>query len=165
MRKILQQSQVHGNYSGGSHHLPVFQISDTEIEKPEHNANYTQYYDYYNTNIELCAHKFAEKLKTFHLKLTTDCHTNFEIFSNELQESIDSSCKLDKPITSKRNQVNHPWITPGLISSIKTKQEHYAKWKKSVTKKLPNGDIKLYENFKAYRKKVKKCIKWAKLSY
>ena len=34
---------------------------------------------------------------------------------------MDETCKLDKPKTTKRYNINNPWITDGLVHSIETK--------------------------------------------
>ena len=41
-----------------------------------------------------------------------------ENFAQTFQGAIDSACKLSTPKTTKRNTINNPWITPGLINSI-----------------------------------------------
>ena len=60
---------------------------------------------------------------------------------------------------------NNPWITEGIISSVNTKHKLHHSWKKSFSKKNPNGDTKLYENYKYYRKVLRNTIKKAKSKY
>ena len=106
-----------------SYHHPVFQIcrSGSTLEKENSYFTTEQHYDYSNSNVDKCSEIFAQKLPHIQSKLSEDCHKNFEILTEELQNSIDLSCKLDKPKTSKRNIRVNPWITPGLICSINKK--------------------------------------------
>ena len=55
---------------------------------------------------------------------------NFEEFSEIVKSSIDKSCKLKTPKTTKRNTVTNPWITPGLTKSINEKNKLYKNWRK-----------------------------------
>ena len=60
-------------------------------------------------------------------------------------DTLDETCKLEKPKTSKRNPTNNPWITDEIIVAVKSKQKYYSKWNKTKTKKSSNGDQILYQ--------------------
>ena len=63
----------------------------------------------------------------------------------------------------KRNRINNPWITNGIINSISKNDHLYNLWRKSVKKlKTKEGDPILYQNYKDYRKNLKAVIKFAK---
>ena len=55
--------------------------------------------------------------------------------------------------------------TQSLINSIKTNEKLYKTWKKSCSKKLPKGNDTLHENYRIYRKKLRKLIKFAKSKF
>ncbi len=55
---------------------------------------------------------------------------------------LDESCKLSKPKTSKRNPINNPWITGGIIASITKKHELHESWRKAKKKKCLNNPKK-----------------------
>ena len=78
---------------------------------------------------------------------------------------MDETCKLDKPKTTKRNNVNNPWITDGLVHSIETKHLLFKNWKKTVSSKFPKGNVEKLENYRTYNKRLKKLIKLVKSSY
>ena len=81
------------------------------------------------------------------------------------QDSIESTCKLDKPKISKRTLINNPWITNSLINSIEIKQKLYKKWSKSKTHNIPNGNTLFHTEYQSYRKILKSAIKTSKASY
>ena len=67
---------------------------------------------------------------------------------------------------SKRNKINNPWITNGIIASINRKDYLFKLWRKSVkTLRNKDGDHVLYNNYKEYRKKLNVIINCAKKDY
>ena len=65
--------------------------------------------------------------------------------------ALDKTCKLETPKTTKRNCINNPWITTGIIKSITTKDELYNNWTRSF-KTLPDGDPSLETKHKTHQK-------------
>ena len=60
-------------------------------------------------------------------------------------------------------RLNKPWITNGIITSIRKNDHLYKLWRKSIKKlKTNEGDPILYQNYKEYRKQLKVIIKCAK---
>ena len=153
------------------HHSPIFQCSKLSKNiKTAAPTIVTQYYDYSNTNIELTVENFSKKVNQLYCefkldKLNQNVDDKFNKFDKEFKSSIDECCKLKVPKTGKRNQINNPWITPGLKISIDRKHELRKEWQKTITKKNPYGDNKRYTKFCEYRKHVKKIRQFAKLSY
>ena len=86
-------------------------------------------------------------------------------FVDIFQNSVDDTCKLETPKTSKRNSINNPWINQVLINSINKKEKLYKTWKKSITSKNKLGNPKLYDEYKSHRKNLTKLIKKQKKSY
>ena len=86
-------------------------------------------------------------------------------FMGVFQSSIDDTCKLSVPKTTKRNAISNPWITPGLINCIDKKDKLYKSWKKSTNKKDKGGSPELHEQYKSYRRTLKHLIKSAKQKY
>ena len=112
-----------------SHHHAIFHISSNlvnQIEDPK--TKHTQYYDYCNSNVDTFLTSIDEELNT-------NPPENFSKFCTLFHDQLDKACKLEKPRTSKRTPLNNPWITSGLITSIKTKDKLYDSWKKSQKKK------------------------------
>ena len=141
-----------------SHHSPIFSLSKLKLTNTTQSKIHTvQYYDYCNKNLET----FNDEL----VKATSSLPINspdFDKFLEIFKTTLDKTCKLDTPKTTKRNSANNPWITDGIIEAVKTKQELYEKWNKSKAKKLPNGDQVRYAEYSCYRKCLRGVIKKAK---
>ena len=76
---------------------------------------------------------------------------------------VDECFLLDENMQrSKRNRINNPWITSGIIASISRKDFLHHKWVK-ITKKLKNkeGHPLLYLEYKEFRKLLKSIINHA----
>jgi hypothetical protein len=145
-----------------SHHSPIFSLSKLNFitTKGSSTTPITQYYDYCNDNIK----KFASELA----KETSCLEKNppdFDTFLATFNETLDKTCKLEKPKTSKRNPVNNPWITEGIIEAIKNKNKLYSKWNLTKSKKNPSGDKVAQEQYSKHRKCLKGIIKKAKSKF
>ena len=84
---------------------------------------------------------------------------------SDFYEAIDKSCKEECSLTSKRNPIFKPWITPGIINSSNKKHKLHKQWEKSKKNKKDQhdkGDPVLYSNLCTYRKKLKYLIRSAK---
>ena len=140
-----------------SHHLPIFQITCIgDLQEATPSEYHTQYYDFRSSNID----KFVNELDN---EVTINQPPNFDTFHNTFHTVLDKTCKLDKPKKSKRTIKNNPWITESIITSIDNKHALYRSWKKTVSKKFPSGDTKLYEQFKNQRKCLQKNYKTSKI--
>ena len=73
--------------------------------------------------------------------------------------------KLEKPKLTKRTFSNNPWITEGIIISITYKETLYNTWKKSRTKRLPDGDHEAHTKYFEYRKILKHVTTLAKETF
>ena len=159
-----------------SHHHAIFQINSClnhVAEEPK--LKYAQYYDYSTSNVDAF-------LTSIDNELNIDPPENFSSFCTTFQKHLDKAFKLDKPKLSKRNALNNPWITSGLVTSIRTKDSLYDSWKKSQKKKCllpPTNNIKQeecnclncmnilkrYLEYKDYRKHLKVLIDRVKKNY
>ena len=90
---------------------------------------------------------------------------SFKSLINALQTNIDDTCMLNTNKLSKRNRVNNPWITSGIINSISKRDRIYKKWKKTTTKLCKSGDPRLFEEYRRYRSRLSKLIKMSKQRY
>ncbi len=59
----------------------------------------------------------------------------------------------------------NPWITPGIIASVKTKCDLYEAWKNTISEENKEGDENLYTAYSNFRRKLKYTIKLAKKIY
>ena len=144
----------------GSHHSPIFSFfnlnfSGSKCKSPVQ----IQEYNYSKKNIdELCEELDAELIDVYQ-------QLDFESFFELFKSSIDHCCKLEKPRYSKRNPINNPWITDGIIDAIEHKNDLYLDWFKTKRNENDTGDMRLYEKFSKYRYNLKKIIKNQKSRY
>ena len=146
-----------------SHHLPIFHVSDIRMGEQTSTCSsidpHIQYYDFCNSNIE----QFVNVLKN---DLTPNKENiTFSNFNSVYNSALESTCRLTTPKISKRNRKVNPWITDGIVASVKTKSTMYKTWQKSKKPSNPEGDIVLYTKFNSYRKELKRIIKAAKSKY
>lgn len=140
-----------------SQHLPIFQILSISSVK-ESKAQFIQYYDYCNSNLD----KFVEDLAGELHQVNPE---DFSSFYTKFNDVLDNVCKLETPKTTKRTVQNNPWITPGLIAAVGTKHRLHDEWKNTRTLKNPSGNDKLHTKFTDYRRTLKHVIKNAKSKY
>ncbi|NRB82058.1 MAG: RNA-directed DNA polymerase, partial [Saccharospirillaceae bacterium] len=145
-----------------SHHLPIFQFSNLTCPSKNKDQKYTQYYNFSTSNIELFVKKLEQNTENL---VVNEYFHNFSTFHDIFTNSVDETCKLDVPKTTKRNNINNPWITESIINSINTKHELFNNWKKTVKKNNPKGDVEKFEKYRMYNKSLKKSIKRAKSQF
>ena len=144
-----------------AYHSPVFQISQIEMHMKNSINKTTIYYDYNYSNITKFCSALKENIANFESKGELDSMNQFlDVFNN----TIDSTCKLETPKTTKRNSINNPWITSGIIKSISTNDKLYAKYRKAVKKKDPNL-LTIKDTYTKYLKTLRKLIDKAKKKY
>ena len=151
-----------GKISGQtSKHSGIFQISKLPLtSNPKKSvAKIKIEYDYNENNLQSFIDTLAEKLET--TENTDEC---FEEFSKVFHSALDKTCKLETPKTTKRNCINNPWITTGIIKSITTNDELYNNWIGSF-KTLPDGDPSLETKHKTHQKILRWLIKKSKTKY
>ena len=79
---------------------------------------------------------------------------NFVNLVKKINELVDECFQMDINMLSNRhNIINNPWISIGIITSIKTKDHYYNECRKSTKKfKSEAGDPSLYLKYKVFRK-------------
>ena len=141
-----------------SHHNSIFYITCIDQDKSD-KAALTIHYDYSNSNTNLFMEKLEQDL--------SKCSDNISLqeFLDLYHVNFETCFKLKEPKVTKRNRINNPWITDGLITSINQKEKFYNDWKDSKTTKNPSGDSNLHQKYKAYRRTLKHTINAAKTKY
>ena len=143
-----------------SHHLAVFQFSKILYDSDDRKNKLIQHYNFCRSNLENFTAKLSEVTRNF----STNEH-DFNTFNELFMAIMNSTCKLTKPKTTKRNNINNPLITDGLIHSIVTKHNLYKNWKRTVSIACPEGNVEKREKYGTYNKHLKKLIKHAKYSF
>ena len=149
-----------------SHHYPTLCFYNLVIDNIDENdcENSLPHYDYCETNILEFNSRLAQKLLLDNFGAD---EAGFVKFTHCIQATIDDCFKVDPQILkkSKRNRLENPWITSGLIKSINFKNFLYEKWKKTKNKKNLLGELEIYEKYKNYRKKLRHLIRSAKNNF
>ena len=148
-----------------SHHAPIFCIFSNKLTtEQKYDPKNLPKYNYSNENIEKFVLKLEEKLacpNTFRI----ECE-GFVKFNDVIKNTMEESFSVDPSSTfSRRNRLVNPWITSGIISSIKEKILLYENWKKTVTNSNKFGDLECYTAYSKFRKILKHTIKQAKKLY
>ena len=145
-----------------SHHLPIYcitQLGTIDNIGEKHN-NKGPIYDYSNNNMDSFLHIISHELAE-----NPPDNIDFTQFVNVLKNTIEKSFISDSPKKTKRTRQQNPWITQGIITSVKQKHMLYKAWRKSVTKDNKSGNIDDYIVYQKYRKILKYSIKSAKKKF
>ena len=127
------------------HHSPIFSFFNLNLSVPGgKTVKQIQEYSYSTKNIEALAQELSAELVDVYKEL------DFESFFLLFKNSIDQCCKLEKPRYSKRNPINNPWITDGIIDAIEHKNDLYIDWIRTKLSDTDPGDKNLYEKFSKY---------------
>ena len=148
-----------------SHHHPIVSVinSPMSYESSNDSAINLPPYDYSDANLIRLNDTLRYKLDHTHINYTED---GFENVVDLLTETIDECLKTDPKLKiSKRNRIMNPWITPGIIKSVKEKNVLYKKWKKTTSKTNKAGNHDLYLKYANFRKTLRNAIKFAKKHY
>ena len=150
---------------GVSHHHPI--VSVVNLANSQGNSDSSDInlppYDYCDANLIRLSDTLNYKLTGMCMNYSED---GFENFADIITETMDACLKTDpKMKKSKRNRISNPWITGGIVRSIKEKNRLYKKWKKSTSKRNKAGSHELYLKYTNFRRKVRDCIKFAKKRY
>ena len=155
---ILASGKITGRISTHSGIFQVSKLCSNELS----NRNATKMkieYDYNTENLN----NFVSTLST-QLEETEGAGDSFDTFTNVFQSSIDKTCKLATPKTTKRNFINNPWITAGITKSILVNDQLYENWIGSF-KSIDGGDEELKKKHKKHQKVLRWVIKKAKSDY
>lgn len=139
-----------------SDHLPVFALSSTKFEKPN---NETTYYtrDYNDLNII----KFQTKLSQVEwtrVLIGQDPNRLYDVFAEEYYRHFEDCFPLKISKLNSCRKSKSPWITKGLLTSVKKKNKLYKKYLANPT---PVRD----SQYKRYKNKLNHLIRISKKTY
>ena len=108
------------------------------------------------------ADKFKYDVKSLHLdqKLTNLSSTNdkYNYFHNELLSTINKHAPLVKLSKRKRKNNKKPWISKGILRSIRIKNKYYSRF-------ISSNDNQAYQKYKQYRNKINHLIRLSKKNH
>jgi hypothetical protein len=90
-------------------------------------------------------------------------NTSYNIFIGNLQESLNNHCPIRRVKFNKHKHKASPWITYGIIRSIKERDRIYCKLKKTKPMTAKAEVLKL--SLQLFNKILQKTIRQAKYSY
>ena len=143
-----------------SNHFSIFSFMNIELNQIKKEP-VAQHYEFSDSKTEL----FIDSLKNSLDCNDSFCNDNFVQFLELYDQKIDEHFKLKNPKISKRNWKVNPWITDGLIISIRKKDELYKDWKKTTSAKKPNGNPIYHQKYRDYRRTLKHTITAAKKKF
>ncbi len=156
-----------------SDHLPVF-ISLKNVKQAQSRPTYRYIRDTSNENCKKYLNKIAEMIAAteFETSLTTNPNIAYKTLSDILTNSYNSTFPVKRIKVTKYNTKQSPWITQGLLNSIKTRDILFRKLKKTkrdnpsyITKEKALRDHKIILN-KLIRKRKREfyTIEFSKLA-
>lgn len=105
-----------------SDHLPIFCISDTIIDKEKTNCHYRDY-SQFNEDV------FLDEINSINWSniLNGNCDLNEKALNvvNLIRETVDKHAPIKLASNKKMKRLRKPWITDGILKSIKKKQRMY----------------------------------------
>ena len=146
-----------------SHHFPIFCILDCKKPRDNEKSASKAEYDYCESNLN----KFLDDISQIQYESFDYSEDDFVKFTDKIKHLIDENFKIESEAfkRSKRNLIVNPWITPGIIASVKKKEFYYRQWKKSTNKSNLLGDTELYNIYSNFRRELKHVIRAAKRKY
>ena len=150
-----------------SHHHPIVSVvnlTNCQCNPTDNSDPIFPTYDYCDANMIRLSNTLSHTIRGMHIMNYNE--EGFEGFANIITETMDACLKTDPKLkTSKRNRISNPWITGGIVRSIKVKNNLYKKWKKTTSKTNKTGNCEIFVEYVNYRRHVRNCIKFAKKSY
>ena len=85
-------------------------------------------------------------------------HQQFDKFVNDFTEIVNTHAPLKRATTREKRLISKPWLTKGLLKSIKSKNKIFSRLHKT-------HDRHLKAEFKSYRNTLNRTITCAKQNY
>ena len=86
-----------------SHHNPIFHFSNILCSDEAVKTSLKQHYNFSKSNLENFVEVLSERVQNFSI-----VDNDFKAFQKIFTDVLDETYKLDKPKTTKRNNVNNP---------------------------------------------------------
>jgi len=143
-----------------SDHFPIFitrQNSRPNLNVPHKKVASRKYRQLFPNNINSLTNALSIVDWDF-VKSNTDPDQAYDKFIDKITHLLNIHCPLKNVTTSKRNSPKKPWVTKGLIKSMKTKDKLYKQYISSPT---PANKLK----YTKYRNYLNLLLRLSKKSY
>ena len=119
--------------TAATHHVPIFCVINC-AHKIHENEPTPPRYDYSESNMSKFERLFqAYIIDNDHFNSHEINEITFENFMHNTNKLVDDCFLMDSSLlNSKRNRINNPWITNGIIASISRKDYLYKLWKNQL---------------------------------
>ena len=150
------------NYSGilyydVSDHLPIFLISSQSLKKDNVTKHIVQRYRKESTETITALNDDLANEQWLDVYEEKDVNRAYEKFITKLKQYYEKNVPLIQIKPCKKSAKN-PWITQGILNSIKTRNKLY---KSYICKPSPQS----HDIYKQYRNKLTKTIRKSKIAY
>ena len=156
---ICEEFQSGILYTDISDHLPIFAVHKERLKTGSASRN-TEYFRKFTTdeisslNKALCKETWSEVLKE-----REDVDKAYQLFLDKLMSYYNEHIPLRVKKNNRRLTIRRPWITKGILKSIRTKNALFKQYIRNP------GNILFHEKFKKYRNKLNAIIKLARKEY
>ena len=156
---ISDKQYFSGNiFSGISDHLPQF-LMIGKLDTPKASANFKRQWSKFDREKFILDYLEIDWDKSLNLN-KGDLNSSFDVFVKKLESLLDIHAPIRK-LTKKENKaLNKPWITLGILKSIKVRNSLLARLSKSNAK-----DNTLHKQYKTYRNLIVTLIRRSKTNY
>ena len=151
------------NVSGGiavsdiSDHFPTFAVIEIKAgQKKQTDQIFTR--DLKNFNVEAFLQELNSNFTDLQITDTVSMHQQFDKFVNDFTEIVNTHAPLKRATRREKRLISKPWLTKGLLKSIKSKNKIFSRLHKTY-------DGHLEAEFKTYRNTLNRAIKCAKQNY
>ena len=151
-----QRNQSGILYYDVSDHLPVFVISSFSRNKECTKTKVIMYRKESSENIKALNDDLIKE-QWLDVYEENDVNTAYDKFITKLKQYYDKNIPLVK-INPGRNQSINPWITKGILNSIKNRNSLYKLY-------LRKPSVQNHDKYKQYRNKLTKIIRKSKTMY
>ena len=151
------------NVSGGiavsdiSDHFPTFAVIEIKAgQKKQTDQIFTR--DLKNFNVEAFLQELNSNFTDLQITDGASMHQQFDKFVNDFTEIVNTHAPLKRATRREKRLISKPWLTKGLLKSIKSKNKIFSRLHKTY-------DRHLEAEFKTYRNTLNRAIKCAKQNY
>ena len=125
-----------------SHHLPIvcLSISEQFATISGNKLPSTNTFSRYNFNQSNTAVMLSNTLVLSDHHLNNTLQPDFDGLVSAFTDIVNNACKEEITTKSKRNPVDNPWITQGIIISVNKKHSLYKSWQKTIKNKKDPDD-------------------------
>lgn len=156
---IIGEHYFSGNiFSGISDHLPQFLIIG-KLNTPKATPIFKRQWSKFDREKFILDYFEIDWDKSLNLN-KGDINSSFDVFVKNVERLLDVHAPMRKLTKKETKTLNKPWITPGILNSIKVRNSLLARLSKSNTR-----DNTLHDRYKAYRNLIVTLIRRSKTNF